>query len=204
MTCCWSGMSTPVTRVPADFTSVTYTMPASASPRVTLLSTARTSTSWLATLTLTPAFRSDSRAYLPAGTVGAARTTMSPGFARSARPVIPLGFPVATAICSRLLTKAAGAPSVSFASTTFCMLVSSADANTSAVAPLLICVSSGDDDPKLKTYWVPGFFSLSSSPAFLNASVSDEPANTVMLPASGTGVTDADADGATDANEVAG
>src|SRR4029079_7629019 len=32
-TCCCSGMSTPPTFAPADLTSVTYTMPASASPR---------------------------------------------------------------------------------------------------------------------------------------------------------------------------
>src|SRR5437762_2751590 len=79
-------MATPATRAAADLTSVTYTMPASASPRLTLLSTARTSTSWLTGLAVTPALASASSAYLPAGTVGAASTRTMSGRARSARP----------------------------------------------------------------------------------------------------------------------
>src|SRR5205814_1829512 len=91
-------MATPATRAAADLTSVTYTMPASASPRLTLLSTARTSTSWLTGLAVTPALASASSAYLPAGTVGAASTRTMSGRARSARPAILFGFPVGTAI----------------------------------------------------------------------------------------------------------
>src|SRR4029077_15745811 len=68
-------------------------MPASASPMLTLFSTARTSTSWLTGVAVTPALVKASSAYLPAGTVGAARTRTTSGRGRAARPGIFLGFP---------------------------------------------------------------------------------------------------------------
>src|SRR6266550_3162017 len=154
-------------------------MPASASPSATLLRTARTSISWLTGVAATPALLSASTAYLPAGTVGAASTRTTSGRARSASPATFFGFPGATAIWSRLLANSWGAPSDMPAFVTFAMLSSSADAKTSAGAPLTIWVASVDDDPKLNVKWADGSVFRKSPPSWLNASVSDEPAKTV-------------------------
>ena len=50
-----SGISTPSASSPAAVTSVTYTIPASASPEVTLVTTPRTFSSRLTGVTSTPA-----------------------------------------------------------------------------------------------------------------------------------------------------
>src|SRR5437773_1494996 len=67
-----SGMRTPCTLTPAAVTSVTYTMPASASPSSILPTTDLTSVSRLFGVTGTPALARIWEAYLPAGTVGPA------------------------------------------------------------------------------------------------------------------------------------
>ncbi len=110
ITFCESGIVTPVTLVPALLTSVTYTIPASASPRVTFDSTALTFSSFDAGLTLTFAFAKAWAANLPHGTASAQSTSTTPGFARSANEVMCFGFPGSTAIASRLRANVAGEP----------------------------------------------------------------------------------------------
>src|SRR5215216_3219457 len=77
-------------------------MPASASPSVTLLATARTFSSYDLGVTVTPALEYTCSAYVPHGTSTAHVTTMSSGFARSARPVMPSGLPGGTAAIGQL------------------------------------------------------------------------------------------------------
>ena len=141
---------------------------------------------------MTPAFLRASSAYFPAGTVGAASTRTTSDRARSARAAIFFGFPGATAIASRLVANAAGAPSRRFASTTFCMFPSSAEAKTSAGAPFVICVASVDDEPKLNVKRTRVFVLAKPLPALVKASVKDEPAKTVTFWTSG--VTDGPAE----------
>ena len=74
----WSaGMGTPVALLSLALTSVTYTMPASASPSVTLVTTPPTLVSWLTGLTVTSAFLNMAVATAPHGTSGAQVTTFS-------------------------------------------------------------------------------------------------------------------------------
>ena len=74
-----------------------------------------------------------------------------PALARSARPLIPFGLPAATTICSLLEAKFAGWPIALPAATTFCMFGRSADAKTSAGAPLSIEVTRDALPAKLNT-----------------------------------------------------
>src|SRR5262244_1671179 len=85
----WSvGMVTPVALVSLALTSVTYTMPASTSPRVTLVTTPPTLVSSLTGLTVTPAFLNTSWATAPHGTSGAHTATLTLGSARSLTELI--------------------------------------------------------------------------------------------------------------------
>ena len=77
-------------------------MPASASPSETLVTTPLTETSSETGFTVTPALARASWAYLPAGTSGAASTTLRSLRARSASPVMCLGLPGSTAMMSLL------------------------------------------------------------------------------------------------------
>src|SRR5262249_11766889 len=84
-------------------------------------------------------------------------------------------------IASRLRTKRSGVPATSPASTTFFMFSPSADANTSAAAPSMICRASVDEPAKLNSTLVPGCAVSKSFPIVRNASVSDAAANTVSV-----------------------
>src|SRR5215470_11244259 len=80
----WSaGMLTLVALLSFALTSVTYTMPASTSPSVTLVTTPPTLVSSLTGLTVTPAFLNTSWASAPHGTSGAHTATLTFGSARS-------------------------------------------------------------------------------------------------------------------------
>src|SRR5215471_18537135 len=116
-----SGMVTPLTWLPADFTSVTYTMPASASPRLTFVSTDFTSCSWLTGVTVIPALANVVAEYVPHGTPGAHTTTLIAGLARSFTDVMCLGLPDCTAISSLLWANTDVAPETNPPLTTFCM-----------------------------------------------------------------------------------
>src|SRR2546423_14228921 len=97
-----AGMSTPGSPARAALASVTYTIPASASPRATLLTTALTSGSWLAGVTVTPAACRAWLAYRPQGTDGAQSRTISPARLRSASPPVCRGLPGGTTIWGRV------------------------------------------------------------------------------------------------------
>ncbi len=132
------------------------------------------------------AFVKTSRAYLPIGTSGAASTSRTPRFARSAN--VATGEPLfGTTIVGTLVTKMTGSAALPL-SVTFFIWAESALAKTSAGAPSLIWVESAELAAKLKVTFAFGFFSWNFVPASWKASVSDEAAKTVMSPSIGFGV----------------
>src|SRR5215213_4224604 len=169
-------MSTPSTLFPPAVTSVTYTIPASASPRDTLVTTALTLSSCDTGCTLTPAWSRTCLAYLPAGTSAAARTTLRSRLARSARPLTPSGLPFSTTIWSRLLAKLWGVPA---RPSTLSMLSRSAEANTSAGAPCWIWVARAWLPAKLKMTLSPPLAAAYCRPSSVKAPVRDAAANTL-------------------------
>src|SRR6266536_1824618 len=152
-------------------------MPASASPSDTFVTTALTLSSSDTGRTLTCRASSACRAYLPAGTSGAASTTLRSGRARSARPLTPLGLPLATTICRRLPANTCG-PSTR--SLTLPMVLESADANTSAGAPCRIWVASAWLPAKLRVTRTPGWERVKSASSLANAPLSDDAASTLI------------------------
>src|SRR5262252_7824996 len=78
-----AGIVTPLTLVPAAFTSVTYTIPASTLPVSTWVSTDFTSGCSVTGLTVIPAFLNTSAATAPHGTCGWHSATLTDFFARS-------------------------------------------------------------------------------------------------------------------------
>src|SRR5215475_15921691 len=105
----WSaGIVTPVALLSLALTSVTYTMPASTSPSVTLVTTPPTFDSSLTGLTVTPAFLNTSWASTPQGTSGAHTTTLTAGFARSLTALMLWGLPLSTMISAWLRVKTCG------------------------------------------------------------------------------------------------
>src|SRR5204863_5034605 len=116
-------------------------------------------------------------AYLPAGTSGAARTTLRAGSARSSRVFTFLGLPFSTTICSRLLANTFGLPARSL---TLSMLGTSAEANTSAGADCWIWVARAWLPAKLKVTLVPPLAAVKSWPILVKAAVSDAAANTLI------------------------
>src|SRR5215469_708071 len=139
-----AGMGTPTVLVPFALTSVTYTMPASASPSETFVTTPPTFCSWLTGLTVTPAFLKIVVASLPHGTCGAQVTTFRDGLARSATDLIWLGLPASTMISPVLRVNIFGVVDVRLWSVTVVMFVGLAEAKTSAGAPCVICVASDE------------------------------------------------------------
>src|SRR5215831_3528722 len=116
-----AGITTPVALPSLALTSVTYTMPASASPSVTLVTTPPTLVSSLTGLTVTPAFLKMAVATAPHGTSGAQTATLIAGLARSLTDVIFLGLPFSTMISAVLLAKIFGVPDALPASVTVVM-----------------------------------------------------------------------------------
>src|SRR5438034_5689499 len=62
------------------------------------------------------------------------------------------------------------------------MFLVEAEANTSAGAPLLICVARVELAPKLNFTVSPGLAVSNSLPSCVNVSLSDDAANTVIVP----------------------
>ena len=62
------------------------------------------------------------------------------------------------------------------------MLAVSAEANTSAGAPSVICCTSAEEASKLNVAFASGLAAVNASPTSVNDSVSDAAANTVMSP----------------------
>src|SRR5215469_15537422 len=137
-----AGMATPVALASFALTSVTYTMPASASPSVTLVTTPPTFCSWLTGLTVTPAFLKMAVATWPHGTFGAQTTTLMAELARSLTDLMFLGLPFSTMISPVLRAKSCGVPDARPASVTVFMFDGAAEAKTSAGAPWVIEVAS--------------------------------------------------------------
>src|SRR2546422_9054638 len=92
------------------------------------------------------------------------------------------GFPFPTTISRSLCANTVGASAVRPASTSFCMLDWSAEAKTSPIAPCWIWATSVDDPAKLNFTTVPGWIRWKSAPIAVNAALSEEAANTVMVP----------------------
>src|SRR6185295_10548631 len=155
-------------------------MPASASPLVTLVTTPLTLVSSDLGLAVTLALDRASRPYFPHGTSGAQSTKLI--LAKSARLFTFLGFPLATMMASLLWVNTLG-PVALPVSVTFFMLAWSAEANTSAGAPLLAWVASADEASKLKVTLLPGCFASKAAPSSLNDSLSEAAARTVRFPA---------------------
>src|SRR5215475_2927686 len=141
----WSaGMATPVALPSFALTSVTYTMPASTSPRVTFVTTPPTLVSSLTGLTVTPAFLNMAVATAPHGTAGAHTATLILSSARSLTDWMCFGLPFSTMISPVLEAKVFGVPVALPASVTVVMFAGAAEANTSAGAPWLIDVASDE------------------------------------------------------------
>src|SRR5262249_11974806 len=92
------------------------------------------------------------------------------------------GLPLPTITCSLFVANSTGLPRVAPGSVIFCMLASSADANTSAVAPWLIGVGRVDDAAKLNFTVAPGLAVWNALPSSVNAPVSDVAAKTLIVP----------------------
>src|SRR5689334_22979211 len=118
----------------------------------------------------------------PHGTAGAHSTTVTPGLARSARPVIPAGLPGGTAISSVLDAKLTGAVAVSESPVALAMFFVSAEAKTSAGAPCWSWATRSDDPAKLKVTFVPGCAFSKSSPIWVKVFLREAAANTVISP----------------------
>src|SRR5215471_4138908 len=171
----------PLTPVPAAFTSVTYTRPASRSPVWTLVSRARTSGSLVSGLGVTPAFCRAWRPNWPHGTSSAHSPIFRFSMPKASSPVTLPGLEGGTAISSLLVANVWGLLAL-LALTIWSMFEVLADANTSAGAPLRICSRRACEPAKLNFTVVPGY--AFSKAAFMSpkASVSEAAANTVMSP----------------------
>src|SRR5499427_1453396 len=103
-----AGIVTPLTLVPAAFTSVTYTMPASTLPVSTWVSTDFTSGCSVSGLTVIPAFVNTSAATTPHGTCGWHSATLTDDFARSFTDVTFAGLSGGVATSMVFLAKFCG------------------------------------------------------------------------------------------------
>src|SRR5262245_32317929 len=94
------------------------------------------------------------------------------------------GLSGATMIVNRLVANTTGSVPLSSASVSLSMFAVSAEANTSAGAPSVICCTSADEASKLNVAVASGLAAVNASPISVNDSVNDAAANTVMSPAS--------------------
>src|SRR5882757_7179398 len=174
-------MVMPLTLLPAALTSVTYTMPASTAPRVTLASVDLTSASRVTGLTVRCALVNTAAAVVPHGTCSWHSATLTPDLARSASLVTRPGLLGGTAISIVFTANVADPVALPLSVTSFMFLVD-ADAKTSAGAPWLIWVARVELAPKLKVTLAPGCAASNCLPSVVNDSVSDAAANTVIEP----------------------
>src|SRR5215470_564556 len=179
-----AGIGTPLTLLPAAITSVTYTIPASTLPVSTWVSTDFTSGCRVTGLTVIPAFLNTSAATTPHGTCGWHSATLTDFFARSLTDDTFAGLFGGTATSMVFLAKFCGLDA-SPAETTSCMFAGDAEANTSAGAPLVIWVDSPELGPKLNFTVSPLWAASNCFPSWVKAPVSDDAANTVIVPVAG-------------------
>src|SRR6516225_10060450 len=179
-----AGIVTPLTLVPAANTSVTYTMPASTLLVSTWVSTDFTSSCCVTGFTVMPAFLNTSAATSPHGTCGWHSATLTDFFARSFTDVTFAGLFGGTATSMMFLAKFCGLDA-SPAETTSCMVFGDAEAKTSAGAPLVIWASRPELGPKLNFTVSPLCAAWNCCPILVKASVSEDAANTVIVPVAG-------------------
>ena len=96
--------------------------------------------------------------------------------------MMPSGLPGATMIASKFVAKITGSLPLRPASVSLSMLAVSAEANTSAGAPSVICCTNAEEASKLNVAVASGFAAENASPTSVNDSVSDAAAKTVMSP----------------------
>src|SRR6516164_2858558 len=182
-----AGIVIPLTLLPAAFTSVTYTTPASTLPSSTWVSTDFTS-GWSVTgLTVIPAFLNTSAATTPHGTCGWHSAVLTDDLARSFTDVTFAGLLGGTATSAVFLAKVCWLDA-SPALTTVSMFFGAAEANTSAGAPLVICVAKVELAPKLNFTVSPGWAASNCWPSWVKVSFSDAAANTVIVPVAAAGL----------------
>jgi hypothetical protein len=161
-------------------TSVAYTIPASASPALTLPTTPRTFSSFDTRLasaaSATPSCCSATRAYAPAGTLGPASTRRSPGAARSPGPATPEASTGVISTSRFLANRSAAAILPLAIARRICG--SSAATNTSTGAPSAICPARICEPAKLNTTSTPGCRASKSGSSPTSASFSDIAADT--------------------------
>jgi hypothetical protein len=133
-------------------------------------------------LSVTPVLCSTFLAAAPHGTCGAQVTTASPALFRSAKDLMPLGLPGATAMASLFVANTVAWPSITPPWLALSIVAWSAEAKTSAFAPLVSCCTRVDEPAKLNFTVVPGCWASNSLPSAVNDSVSDAAANTVSVP----------------------
>src|SRR5215469_11469382 len=159
-------------------------MPASTLPVSTWVSTDFTSTCRVTGLTVIPAFLNTCAATFPHGTWGWHSATLTEDFARSFTDVTLPGLFGGTATSALFLAKFCGLDALP-AETTCCMVVGDAEANTSAGAPLVIWVANPELGPKLNFTVSPLCAAWNCCPILVKASVSEDAANTVIVPVAG-------------------
>src|SRR4051812_11956602 len=98
---------------------------------------------------------------------------------------MPFGLPLATMISSLLVAKTTGGSALSPGVVSLSMFAVSAEANTSAGAPWMICATRAEDASKENVVLACGFAFANAAPMSLNGAVSDAAANTVMVPVAG-------------------
>ena len=108
---------------------------------------------------------------------------VTPGLARSARPVMPWGLPFRTRMVSTLRAIGNASPTLP-AEIGFTMSASSPATKTSAGAPSSTCCASVEDSPKVKfeTTFARGFFFSKAWPSAVKTSVNDDGAKTLRSP----------------------
>src|SRR5690349_3867010 len=159
-------------------------MPASTLPVSTWVSTDFTSGCRVTGFTVIPTFLNTPAATTPHGTCGWHSATLTDFFARSFTDVTFAGLFGGTATSMMFLAKFCGLDA-SPAETTSCMVLGDAEAKMSAGAPLVIWASRPELGPKLNFTVSPLCAASNCFPSWVNAPVSDEAANTVIVPVAG-------------------
>src|SRR5580693_442515 len=154
-------------------------MPASTSLSSTCASTDFTSASSVTGLTVMPAFLNTSAATTPQGTWGWHKATLTDFLARLLTDLTFAGLDGGTATSMMFFAKSCGLDA-SPAVTTWSMFAGAAEANTSAGAPLVICVARPELGPKLNVTLSPGGAASNCFPIWVKVPVSDAAANTVI------------------------
>ena len=144
-------------------------MPASASPAVTLVTTPRTFCSRLTGVTVTPAAVEDLVGVVAAGDLGGADDDLDVGVGQVGDAGDALRVAGANDDRQQVGGEDTGSLPLSPASVSLSMLAVSAEANTSAGAPSMICCTSAEEASKLNVAVASGLAALNASPTSVKA-----------------------------------